>query len=200
MAVDFENKLKNSDFMENIKRIARDKNIDAEDYIDTCRKIIFCDNMNGLMVKNSMFDKATYYSIIDKLFSGELDKRTLDLFDELEGCEDLLKVVNETRSVMLETAKGAKYHPMRALFSHDDMMKVPGGQSQRYAFVGETIPDFFSKAANEAYKDKKWIRIFGSATLFLIGATLLTQMFFGRKNDKNLYEKKEKEVKNVNKQ
>jgi hypothetical protein len=43
------------------------------------------------------------------------------------------------------------------------------------------------------------MRIFGTATVALIGVTLLTQFFFGRRNDKNLYEKKEKEVKNVNK-
>ncbi len=198
MGIDFENRLKNPDFMARLTEIAKRINIKPEVCVEGCRKIIYCHNINDFMVKNSIYDVQTYYDIMKVLFQDSLDSNTVKILQNA-GCESLLQSVNYTRTSMVTTGIGANYHPIPAMSRREDILAVVEGQSKRYVAMGETIPDFFSKAANELYKDKKWMRIFGTATLVLIGTTLLTQLFFGRRNDKHLYEKKEKEVKNVGK-
>ncbi len=63
--------------------------------------------------------------------------------------------------------------------------------SVKYQKVGKSIKDFAFESASQKYNSKIWMRIFAPVAAVLIGVTLLSQLFIGKKGkEQHLYMKK----------
>ncbi len=60
----------------------------------------------------------------------------------------------------------------------------------KFANFGESLLSTFKKQVNTMYNDRKWLKVFGGATAALIGFTFISQLFFGKVKDEELYKKK----------
>ncbi len=84
-----------------------------------------------------------------------------------------------------------------AEYPHEPHVKVRGvsGKSGNYKeidnYVAIRIDNLINNAASNLYNSKKWLKMFGGATIALIGVTLLAEAFFGRLKAEDIYTKKE---------
>ena len=61
--------------------------------------------------------------------------------------------------------------------------------SLKFADLGESALNTLKKRVGSVYNDRKWMKIFGGLTIALVGITLVSQLFFGKVKDANLYKK-----------
>ncbi len=74
-------------------------------------------------------------------------------------------------------------------------INVAGGVGDilvRDSLVGPRMDNLFRETASNIYNSSKWLKMFGTASLVLVGITLLAQTFFGRLNEKEINIQKDK--------
>ncbi len=162
-ALDLENKLNDKDVVKKY----------GQEVIETARKIIYKATTvsSADPALSSGGNPETYSKALDLLFGGDIDKNLQEMMNEQAGklCEAYSKFRTNVKDLIgsgnIDTKEGA-------------------------ANLGEPIIDMFKKGCKQQYNNKTWMKIFGTATLAIIGVTLLAQFFIGKsKKEEELYKK-----------
>ena len=98
--------------------------------------------------------------------------------DSLDVVSHLTK--EQIRELEVEAAK--------AVGVSDEVFKSHG---IRFADYGESVLNTFKKQINQMHNDRRWMKLFGGATIALLGITFISQLFFGKVKDEHLYQRKE---------
>lgn len=69
------------------------------------------------------------------------------------------------------------------------LQEISRSHNLRFADFGESALNTLKKQAKQVYTDKAWLKVFGGMSILLIGATFISQLFFGKVKDAHLYEK-----------
>ncbi len=70
-----------------------------------------------------------------------------------------------------------------------DFQQGAKSSSTQFAELGEATVETIKKQADQLANDRKWMKFFGGATAVLVGATLISQLFFGKVKDADKYQR-----------
>ncbi len=171
MALDLERRLADPKYVEQYGD-------QAEQIIKTARKLIY-EGTTGTIsdVVTTAGGEKNYRTALKMLFEDALDEQFQAGFAKAKQ-EELLNVFNSAREKMLYIATRTE----------------KANTEEAAAIMAEPITDFLKKGCKKMLNDKKWMKIFGVATVATIGVTLLAQLFLGSsKKELKLYQKEAKD-------
>ncbi len=152
----------------------------AEDFYNLCRKISW---------------QSTYGDAMNKYYlegNGGLFKALTDtVFADTEGVDFVTALRQKAKSIANETG----YIPNEALQIRtkdaigDYAAEIGKPHGVKFADYGESLLGTLKKQINQVYNDKTWMKKFGGLTIALVGATFISQLFFGKVKNAHLYKK-----------
>ena len=206
LEADFEKRLQSGELQDYWKYLTGQDKL-SDRVIKICRNILYDSSMNDLSNKfylDKNGDEAT--NIIKLLFKetdmiannsrpyGRLAQATS------ESCNPaLLKKLQETRENFFAIYSQTVDFARRGHEIPD--VKTNALSKTQYAMLGKAGSDLLMETASKMYNDRHWFKIFGTLTGVAIGATLITQLFFGKARNEHLYKNKKENggVKNASK-
>lgn len=195
LEADFEKRLQTGELKAYWKYLTGEDEL--SDYvIKICRNIIYDSSMNDLSNKfylDKNGDEAV--NIVKLLFKetdmiGENARPYGSLAkDTLESCHpSLLSKLKATRENFYNIYAQTVDFARRGHEIPD--AKVTALSKTQYSMLGKAGSDLLMETASKIYNDRHWFKIFGTLTGVAIGATLITQLFFGKARNEHLYKQK----------
>lgn len=176
-ALELEKRIQDGTFMEKWNEIAKAHGINlgeagGEDAVKKLARKIAWDTAYGGMMNKAYMDGngGEFKTIIESTFP--------EAAKSAEWCKDTKNLIFGAVSIPYDSLNVA-------------VQGVPQQNSIKFANLGETFTSVVKKQANQMYNDKKWMKVFGGMTIALVGITLVSQLFFGKVKNAELYEKKQ---------
>ena len=134
--------------------------------------------------------KGLYARLMTMLYNSEFDNSTKKALSIVEGAGHKLGETTFAESLRSQMHKvfynlGNFQYPHAPLVTIEPW-KTVGDPLYRDSLLAKKITDFARETASEAYNSSKWLGKFGTLSAVLVGVTLLSQVFFGKIDPKDI--------------
>ncbi len=177
-AFELEKRIENGSFLKDWQEAI--KNVDnigeikggTEGLYKAARKLMWQSTFNDLMNKGHIKGNGAFYkAIVETVFSEQSDNIDVKAWQA------------QTKKILF----GEEYIPNPSLKFLPTQIKPNG---DKFAEFGESLLSAGKKRVDQICNDRRWMKVFGGITAALVGVTFISQLFFGKVKDENLYEKK----------
>ncbi len=141
---------------------------DVAQFIQEARRVIY-NNTMGDFSNNSHQEFEKYgKTIINFIFGEGFSENTRNALSN-----DSLEALTISKGKMVNN--GWNFSKMRQ-------------NKEMFTQMGKPLTQLVQETSNMVYNNKTWMRIFGTASIALVGVTLISQLFFGKMKDEKFYE------------
>ena len=189
---------------------------EIENFYNMCRRVAWQSTYGDAVNKFYANGNSSFFKTLsDTIFNGTMadgeikdwQLRMKDMIDA-ESCIPFPSLEESKAKSMFYQLRSQKYGDSLDVVSHltkeqireleveaakavgvsDEVFKSHG---IRFADYGESVLNTFKKQINQMHNDRSWMKVFGGATIALLGVTFISQLFFGKVKDEHLYQRKE---------
>lgn len=187
LAADLEKRIESGLLQKQWKQLGGSEENFAE-VVKKCRQIMYDTTMND--VSNTFHineNKKTTRQILKLLFGSDFAPETVE-----NANTAVMSAITETKKGIAEVINSVDdlarpgASKVEGFANAAKMGVTPKG---RYFKIGLAPSDLIMQNASKAFNDKHWMKLFGGIAIGVAAVTLITQHFFGKVKNEELYQK-----------